>query len=211
LERRGETNVARTRTGTLVEFGNGAPDLSEEPVIAPSPNGRYLALMLLESHKLWIYDRSLRRWTSLGEIRISPDQGWDYMKPAWDPWFADSSQLAFFTGSNLVVSSPDGQSKRVVCRVNESAGLAVASPNGQWIAFATFKGRPRQVRPDLKAWGAQLWVVPTSGGSPPRAVTGPDRDTTSGLRWWGNDYLVFDRIAENHFNMHARIWKVGIH
>ena len=211
LERRGKTAQVRTRAGTLIEFGNGAPDVWEEPVIAPSPNGRYVALMLVSAHTLWIYDRTRRHWANLGDARISPAQDWDYIKPAWDPWFADSSQLAFFSGANLVVSSPDGRTKRVVCWLSEWAGLAVPSPDGQWIAFATFEGRPRQMRPDLKAWGSQLWVVPTSGGSRPRAVTGPDPDTTSGLRWRGNDYLVFDRIAENLMNMHARIWKVGIH
>jgi len=68
-----------------------------------------------------------------------------------------------------------------------------------------------EFRPDLKFWeNGGRWVVPAVGGSSPRRITQMDPDTTSGLRWLGDDQLVFDRISENMIRMHARIWKVAL-
>jgi hypothetical protein len=66
-------------------------------------------------------------------------------------------------------------------------------------------------RPDLKFWAdTVVWVTPTVEGGIPRALTEADSATTSGLRWLGDDSLVFDRIDENVMAMHARIWKVSV-
>jgi hypothetical protein len=206
--------AAALRVGreTLLRFGNGTPSFFEETLIATSPNGRYITMMSArQPASLWIYDRQLRQWTNLGEATISPDRDWDYMKPAWDPWFSDSAHLVFFSGPDLVISSPDGRSRRVLLTADRPVGLAVPSPNGDSVAYVSFQSRPMEFRPDLKFWGdTAVWVVPTSQGSSPRQLTMPDPDTSIGLRWVGNDSLVFDRIGENIMKMHARIWEVAV-
>jgi hypothetical protein len=53
-------------------------------------------------------------------------------------------------------------------------------------------------------------VVSTTLGSTPRQIAQADPETTSGLRWLGNDAVVFDRISENILAMHARIWKAPV-
>ena len=202
-----------TTMGTVLRFENGGPSLYIDYVFAPSPDGRYVATVeaTRQPGKLWIYDRKTRKWSSLGEAVISPDRNWDYMKPSWDPWFADSSHLAYFSGRDLLVASPDGQSKRVLLTSNQPAGLAAPSPNGERVAYVAFDERPMKARPDLTFWGnSAVWVVTATGQVAPRQLTQPDLDTTSGLRWLGNDSLVFDRIRENIFEMHARIWSIAL-
>jgi hypothetical protein len=215
---KGTTAALRTKTETLVRLGGeGAwflgPWFSQEPLIAASPNGRYVAMMPTRSGELWIYDRSMSRWASLGTAIVSPSADWGYIQPSWDPWFADSSHLVYFSGSDLIVSSPDGQSKRVLYKTDQPVGLPVPSPDGQSVAYVSFQGRPELGRSDLRFWAnTGVWVIPTTGSAAPRRLTRTDSDTTtSGIRWLGNDDLVFDRISENILAMHARIWKVPIH
>lgn len=61
-------------------------------LIAPSPDGRYVGIAggWPKSH-LWVYDIDLKEWADLGEADIHPDRDWDYIKPSWNPWFANSS------------------------------------------------------------------------------------------------------------------------
>lgn len=161
---------------------------------------------------LWVYDRTSLKWTNLGSAAVSPDSDWDYIQPSWDPWFSDSAQLTFFSGSNLVVSSPDGAKKRVLWAADRPAGLAVPSPNGASIAYVTFQSRPMKSRADLKFWGsASISIISTADGGDPRTLTPADPDTTMVRRWLGDSSLVFDRIGENLLAMHARIWKVAVH
>ncbi len=69
-------------------------------LIATSPDGRYISVAGAStgSH-IRIYDVELKKWTDLGEVEIHPNSDWDYIKPSWNPWFDDSSRLAFFTHS----------------------------------------------------------------------------------------------------------------
>jgi hypothetical protein len=211
LERNGTTDVLHTSTETLVELSGQAPSFSVIPLIAPSRDGRYVAMMPTRTGTLWVYDRLLRQWANLGTSTVSPSEDWDYMQPSWDPWFADGKHLVFFCGSELIISSPDGRSKRVLWKTNQTAGLAAPSANGDSVAYVTFQNRPMRGRSDLKFWSTTgVWVISTTSTTPPRRVTGMDLDTTTGLRWLGNDALVFDRIGENLIAMHARIWKVAI-
>jgi hypothetical protein len=209
----GPNGSLATTMGTVLRFENGGPSLYTDYLFAPSPDGRYVATVeaIRQPGKLRIYDRKRGKWSSLGEVVISPDRDWDYMKPSWDPWFADSSHLAYFSGRDLLVASPDGQSKRVLLTSNQPAGLAAPSPSGELVAYVAFDGRPMKGRPDLTFWGnSAVWVVSATGQVAPRQLTQPDLDTTSGLRWLGNDSLVFDRIRENIFDMHARIWSIAL-
>ncbi len=209
----GPNGFLTTGTDTVLRFGNGGPSLFSEYLFAPSPDGRYIAAIDAgrQPGTLWVYDRRMSRWLTLGEATISPDRDWDYMKPAWDPWFADSAHLAYFSGRNLLVSSPDGKTTRALLVSNQPAGRAVPSPSGELVGYVAFDGRPMKQRPDLTFWGnSSVWVVPTAIGGAPRQLTQPDPDTTSTLRWLGNGSLVFDRIRENHFDMHARIWSVAL-
>ncbi|HEY1756993.1 MAG TPA: hypothetical protein VGG72_16585 [Bryobacteraceae bacterium] len=210
----GPTGSLVTGTDTVLRFENGGPSLYTEYLFAPSPDGRYVATIeaIRQPGTLWVYDRKTRKWSNLGDAAISPDRDWDYLKSSWDPWFADSSHLAYFSGRSLLVSSPDGESKRALLTLSQPAGLAVPSPSGEWVAYVAFDGRPMKARPDLTFWGnSAVWVVQATGKPSPRQLTQTDPDTTSGLRWLGNDSLVFDRISENHFEMHARIWSIALH
>jgi len=180
--------------------------------LVPSPDERYIAVgPRYLGQSLSIYDIREKTWIDLGAVTIHPDKGWNWMEPSWNPWFADSSQLAFFTTEGLVVSSPDGRQKRVVLRTEEPAGLAVPSPDGRAIAYATFKSRPRNSDPgSWPIWGCTgIWVVALQGPSQPRRVVGQTSESTLDLRWLDNDHLVFDRIAE-HAPPRAQLWTVDV-
>lgn len=178
-----------------------------EAILIPSPDEKYLAL--IGRNDLQVYDREKASWTNLGEIIIHPKDDWDYIKPTWNPWFADSSRLAFVTASGIVVSSPDGKSKQTIFKSEQASGLAVPSPDGNFIAFATFEPRPMKLRDDLKFWGGStIWVVPVAENSKARSVTQMSQDTTLSLRWLKNHALVFDRVADEMFYRKARLWKV---
>ncbi len=133
------------------------------------------------------------------------------MQPSWDPWFADGARLAFFSGKDLVVASADGRTKQVLLTSDRPAGLAVPSPNGESIAYVTFKSRPTTNSSYYFWGGTTVWVTSAAEGSAPRQVTQTSADTTTGLRWLGNDSLVFDRIGEELISMRARIWTVRVH
>jgi Tol biopolymer transport system component len=179
--------------------------------VVPSPDGRYFAVFgeSAESH-LWVYDTQLESWTDLAKIRIHPDSNWSYIQPSWNPWFADGSRVVYFSDSVLTVSSPDGRLKTEI-RIDAEAGLAIPSPDGLSVAFATFEPRPMHTRPDLSFWGnSTIWVVSPVPGARPRAVTRKNPDETYDLRWLNNEALVFDRIADESFYQHARLWKAGV-
>jgi hypothetical protein len=53
-------------------------------------------------------------------------------------------------------------------------------------------------------------VVPTSGESKPRTVTLKNPDEVYDLKWMNNDALVFDRVTDDVFYQHARIWRVAV-
>lgn len=177
-------------------------------LIVPSPDERYIAIAA-NGASLWVFDTIERTWAHLGRIVIHPDTNWDYVKPSWDPWLHDSSQLIFIQDSALVLASPDGARRTVLIHSVQHGGLAVASPNGKEIAFATFEPRTREVREDLTFWGATLWVVDVAEGASPRRMA-QSTDTTYTLRWLGDTKLIFDRIADEAFYRKARLWSVKV-
>ena len=183
------------------------------PLIAPSPDGRYVAITggWQQSH-LWVYDMGRKTWTDLGEAEIHPDRDWDYIKPSWSPWFADSSRLAYFTHDNSVlsISTPDGK-QRTDIQINGSAGLAAPSPDGRLLAYVTFEPRPRKERPDLQFWGGtRVWVASLIDKRDPRALTQKSVDETYDLRWANDHMLVFDRVADVVSYQQSRIWKAEV-
>jgi len=89
--------------------------------------------------------------------------------------------------------------------------LPTPSPDGKSIAYATFEPRPMKVRPDLQFWGGTtIMVVSTSTGSKPRPVTLKNSDEVYDLKWLNNGAIVFDRVADEQFYGHARIWKATV-
>jgi WD40-like Beta Propeller Repeat len=179
--------------------------------LVPSPDGRYLAVFGdFRRPALRIYDFLLKSWTDLGEISVHPDNDWAYIQPSWNPWFADGTRIVFLRDSTIVVASPDGTTK-VEIKTDAPAGLPVPSPDGQWIAYVTFEARPKRIRPDLQFWGGTtIWVVSISAGGAARAVTQKNTDEVLDLKWLGNDNLVFDRVADEVFYRHSRIWKASV-
>jgi hypothetical protein len=217
LEYKGRAATLRTNHEVVAQLGGeGAlltgPRFSEMPLISASPNGRYVGMMPSRTGQLWIYDRVISKWSYLGLATVSPAEDWAYIQPSWDPWFADSSQVVYFDRSELILSSPDGRKKRVVCKTDQPVGLPAASPDAQSVAYVSFESRPMTLRPDLRFWAiAGVWIIPASGGSAPRMLTGKTPDTNSGIRWLGNSELLFDQISESLLAMHARIWKIHVH
>jgi hypothetical protein len=182
-------------------------------LISPSPNGRYLAVTSSWSQSdLWVYDVELKKWTKLGDIQIHPDREWDYIKPSWSPWSADSSRLAYFSHNHSVlsISTPDGKQRSDIA-TDGIGGLAAPSPHGDFIAYVTFEPRPMRGRPDLQFWGGTtIWITSSSGRTKPFAITQKSLDEVYDLRWLDEQSLVFDRVADVPFYKQARIWKVVI-
>jgi len=198
------------RTLLLTQSGPiGESSTMTGAMVVPSPDERFIAIVG-NGMDLWIYDIAQKTWSNLGTADIHPDTDWDYIKPSWNPWFADSSRLAFFSGSSLVIASPDGR-HRSAFHVGNAAGLAVPSPDGKRVAYVTFTARPMERRPDLKFWGGSvIWVVASDGKGQPLQVTAVNEDTIYDLNWVGNDSLVFDRISDMEFYSHARLWSVSV-
>lgn len=204
-EKDGNRELLRTSAGVL----EGPSQRLGGDLIAASPDGRYLAKAT--GGALWVDDRLANRWTNLGAALVSPDGYWQSIQPSWDPWFADSSRLVYFHGTELVVSAPDGSNRQVLVNAERPAGLPAPSPDGRSVAYVTFESRPMERRPDLKVWGGTaVWVVSTISGAAPRQITQPDPNRTSALRWLGDDAVVFDRISEGPFMTQARIWKAPV-
>lgn len=200
--------ILQTTVGPMAEL-EGMP-VRTLPVIVPSPDERYLAIgEASRGGSLWVYDTVKETLANLGSLTIHPDRDWDYIKPSWNPWFADGKHLAFFSGSSLYVTTPDGKERRKLLQA-EHGGLAIPSPDGTLVAYATFSPRPVKDRKDLNFWGAStLWIVPSGGGAPTQ-ITSASEDETYDLRWLTQDSLIFDRISEGWFNEHARIWTVSL-
>jgi len=180
--------------------------------LLPSPDGRYIAVIGDTSQKhLWVYDMRLLRWSDLGPVTVHPDdKDWDWMKATWNPWFSDSSHLAYFSGSTLVISEPDGNAKKAI-PINGNAGLPTPSPDGKFVAYVSFDPVPRKSRPDLQFWGGTvIWILPLARGAEAVAVTERNPATTFDLRWLGNQALVFDRFVDEVFPTHPRIWKAAV-
>jgi len=106
-----------------------------------------------------------------------------------------------FSGKNLVVSSSDGKTQRVIANVDRPAGLAVPSPDG--MSVPTFRlGRSIRPQPGAKILGnTAVWVVSMASETAPHQLTAEDPDTTTGLRClatmhWYSIGLV--RISSRH-------------
>ncbi len=179
--------------------------------VVPSPDGRYFAVFREASQTdLRVYDLRLKSWTDMGEMTIHPAKDWWYIQPDWNPWFADGSRLVFLRDSTLVIATPDGTAK-IETRIDGPAGLPVPSPDGRFIAYVTFEPRLMQDRPDLQFWGGTtILIVSTSPGSKPYSVTLKNPDEVYDLKWLNVGTLIFDRVADEGFFRHARIWEVSI-
>lgn len=196
-----------TQQHTIASFtGNWA-----KARVVPSPDGHYLAVFSESPDTaLQIYDLTRKSWTQLGKITIHPDKDWSYIQPNWNPWFPDSSRLVFIRDSSIVIAKPDGTSESKV-EVPGTIGLPTASPDGKQIVYVTSEPRPMKGRPDLQFWGSTtIFAVPVSGATAPQPVTTKNDDEVLDLKWLTNDTILFDRIADEPFYHHARIWKAVV-
>jgi hypothetical protein len=180
--------------------------------LVPSPDGKYLAVFDNKVKKdLWVYDVGLRKWNDLGPLTIAGDDyNWSYLQPSWSPWFADSTRLAFFSNSSLLITNPSG-SQRAFIPVEGRAGLATPSPDGKAVAYVTFDPSPVKDRPDIQFWGGTtIWIVSTSQGAEPLAVTQKNPARTYDMKWLNNETLLFDRVNDVSFFQSSHIWKVRV-
>jgi len=205
LEREGPRTFLRT---TDVRFSSPQGGLGEW--LAASPDERYIAVAD-PGRSLHAYDLREKMWFDLGAIEMHPDQSdWSWHQASWDPWFRDSSKLAYLSPKGIVVSSPAGGRQSVVLKPADAAGLVTPSPDGEAIAYATFAARPMERRPDLKFYGASgIWSVRLSDPGNPRRLAGSSAETTYNLRWLDNRAIVFDRLAERPIPPTVRLWKAA--
>ena len=133
------------------------------------------------------------------------------MKCTWDPWFADSSHLAFISGKSIVISSPDGRSQPTILEAGEQIGLATPSPDRKLIACIKFAAQEDKQQRHWTFWGdSTIWVVPAVPGAAPRRVTRQAPEATYSLRWLNSKEIVFDRVPHEPFGNNARLWKARV-
>jgi hypothetical protein len=192
-----------------------------EPLFFPSPNGRYLALAsepatnrVSSFNRLHVYDRRLKTWANLGPFTVSAIESWEGCKASWDPWFRDSSRLTFLSNGRLMVCSPDGKQRTVICTAGPDAGVPAASPDGSKVAFVAFQPYPKPGNQTHKRFpinrGSRIWVVPVGAKQIPTPATTLAKEDTYCVRWLTNAELVFDRIGEGFFLSNARLWRVRV-
>jgi hypothetical protein len=130
------------------------------------------------------------------------------MKCTWDPWFADSSHLAFISGKSIVIISPDGRSQQTILEAGEQIGLATPSPAGKLIAYVKPAAQENKQQRNWTFWGVTtIWVVPAAPGAAPRPVTKQAPEATYSLRWLNSKEIVFDRLPHESFGSNARLWR----
>ena len=188
-------------------------------MLVPSPDERYIAAVDVNraaDNFLWVYDTQNRTWVNLGKASAHPgvlegNNDWDWRKATWNPWFADSSRIAFLSGDSVVVSTPDGKDKRIVNLAVGPKGLPTPSPDGKLIAYVSYEGMQSKVNAQVTLWrDATVWVVPVLGGKA-RAVSEPSPQTIYTLRWLNNDEIVFDRSPADDWQfLNVRLWKVNV-
>jgi hypothetical protein len=142
------------------------------------------------------------------------------MKSTWDPWFADSSHLAFISGKSIVISSPDGRSKQTITEAGEQIGLATPSPDGKLIAYIKSAARENRQQRNWTFWGdTTIWVVPAApgatlghrfGGGATPSITRQSSEATYCLRWLNPKETVFDRLPHEPFTNNATLWKASV-
>ena len=192
------------------------PELFLGDMIVPSPDERYLAAIgsrdaYSSNPDLWVYDWKNPSWADLGPVSIHPSSDWDYIKPAWNPWFKDSSRLAFVSEGKIIVATPDGKNKVVIATPQGRAGLAAPSPNGAFVSYVTFEPRAKKVRTDLTFWGnTTVFVARTAPPWRSVAITEKNPDTIYSLNWLNQGALVFDRLADEALSMQARVSKMTL-
>lgn len=180
-------------------------------IIVPSADERYIAAFC-DYSGLWTFDTLNKTWVDFGKITVHPSSGWDWMKPSWNPWFPNEDRIAFVQNSKLIVATADGNKKTVVLEGLKNAGLAVPSPDGTRVAFATFDPTPMKFRGDLQFFGGTtLWVAEVREKSKAVGVTEKNRQTTLTLHWLGNSKLLFERVPHDiAFTAPHRIWTADL-
>jgi serine/threonine protein kinase len=140
----------------------GAPVMSTQAV--PSPNGRHLAIVTLDSssgmQNLWV-----RPLGSISAQRL--DRTEEAGSPFWSP---DSQHIGFFAEGKLKRVAVSGGTAQTICDVSSSASARIVGDGGTWnqegvIVFAAYGSTP----------GAPLMRVPATGGVP-TAVTALEKD-----------------------------------
>jgi serine/threonine protein kinase len=140
----------------------GAPIMSTHAV--PSPDGRHLAIVALDSssgsQSLWV--RPLDS-TSAQRLDKTEEAG----SPFWSP---DSRHIGFFSEGKLKRIAVSGGTVQTICDVSKSASARIVGDGGTWnqdgvIVFAAYGATP----------GAPLMRVPAAGGAP-TAVTALEKD-----------------------------------
>lgn len=185
--------------------------LFDQDQMSVSRDERYIAVTGQPQGALNVVDRETKTWHELGKVVVHPDPGWNWMQPAWDPWFAGASQLTFLDSGTLTVSSADGRERRAIIQINEPAGLAVPSPDGRAIAYATFDSRPPgPTDGSNNVWFCTgIWVVELGKDKPPLRLTQSSPENTLDLRWLDDTHLVFDRVI-GFIPPKARLWMVEV-
>jgi Tol biopolymer transport system component len=145
----------------------------------PSPNGKYLVFLEnMRDLKLWSLEKDVAITTLTQFAESQPNEG-----PAWSP---DGNCVAWKDKNQLkVLSIPDNTSRILLETEPDTAlggvpyygGLAW-SPDGRMIAYvlqrSTTDSKPH----------SELWIVPTSGGTPRKISDAPSSHPVLGRIAW---------------------------
>jgi Tol biopolymer transport system component len=91
-----------------------------------SPDGRYIAGLSLDSHRLVIFDVGRQKWSDL----IPPGQNY-----GWPSWSADSTALTFVHQQNFAVIARVTIADRRVETITETGMTAANGPVGPWFGL----------------------------------------------------------------------------
>ena len=194
--------LATAEGGTLSSFavtvstGVSTPLLPGEsrPYFAyPSPDGRHLAVNILEGERstLWVAD------ADGGNLRQLTTEGFEFTSGQYSPWSPDSREIVYEsrrTGTaDLWVVAVEGGERRQLTREVRNDRAAAWSGDGQWIAYISDRGRQTDV-----------WVVPAAGGTEQR-VTDDATEEQSVLWRAGSPELGFVASTET-----SGIWTLEV-
>jgi len=152
----------------------------------PSPNGKYLAYLEGRDLKVWSLEED-----RLISTLVQFPEGKPYEGPAWSP---DGNQVALRDQKQLEVISLPGNTSRVLLEAGTNTEIGVVpwfgglawSPNGRTIAYCSQK-----ISPESKP-GAELWIMPTTGGSPRKIADAPATHPRLGqILWHSGGEMIF--------------------
>ena len=108
-----------------------------------------------------------------------------------------ADKIAFAYAGNVWVADKNGSHPQQLTERQSIESHPLLSPNGKWIAFTGVYDN-----------NADVYVIPTSGGTPKRLTFHPATDVVRS--WDGNDKIVFSSLRKSVHLLQTRLFEVDI-